>query len=497
MKKIISALCISALLCSVLAGCAVYEKSCIPEGANNLALGAAARLLISEEKTKDYSKAVDGKAGTGTNTQLNKGTIEIDFGKEQTFNTVVLREIGWNIRDFHIEVQTSNDEKFETVYSADRIETVRYCAIEKPITAKKLRIVIDKSNEPFTLGEIEVYNQNATTSRNDFAVVGYVVTDGMFNESFYDKDDSYYLDKEYFNAFTELNVLGWMQLCGDGTIKISKPNYESSNNKETVVISAEEMGSYVSELRRHIGNEKVQLTATLNNSNHDEMYSAVKEHKDENIKNTIDFLLKTGFDGISFDWERPQSQEQFDAFSDYIIDLKAELVKVNKRLTLAWAPWGVDMKPEAVKAADAIEIMTYDLFDQYGNQASFTESTVQTIKYFTDLGYDKKQLHIGLPYYARPSDGGEFWPVYDDENYRLSKSSDADSDYLSDKGLSYFNSCQTVADKTAFALCEGIGGIMAFRLELDRPYSDDICLTKAIENVLNNRTKQEAQDNEQ
>lgn len=487
MKKIVSILCISALLCGILAGCAVYEESCVPEGSVDLAIGASAKLMINEDKVKDYSKAVDGKAGTGTNTKLTKGTIEIDFTKEQTLNTVVLREIGWNIRDFHIEALTKEGD-FETVYSADRIETVRYCAIENGITTSKLRIVIDKSNEPFTLGEIEVYNQNATTSRDDFAVVGYVVTEGMFNGGFYNKEDSYYLDKEYFNSFTELNVLGWMQLCADGTIKISKPNAESSDSTDSAEISAEQLGAYVAELRQHIGNDKVQLTATLNNGNHDEMYSAVKEHKDENIKNVIDFLLKTGFDGISFDWERPQNQEQFDAFSDYLIDLKAELVKINKRLTLAWAPWGVDMKPEAVKTADAIEIMTYDLFDQYGHQASFTESTVQTIKYFTDLGYDKKQLHIGLPYYARPSDGGAFWPSYDDKNYNFSKSSDADTDYLSDKGLSYFNSCQTVADKTAFALCEGLGGMMAFRLELDRPYEDDTCLTKSIENVLDQRT---------
>lgn len=487
MKKAISMLCVATILFSLLSGCAVYDDVAIPKDGKNLAIGANANLLLKNDKKKDYSKAIDSNAKTGTTSGVTKGTIEVDLGKVQTFNTIVLREKGWNVRQFHIDVLVG-ENNWETVYQADRIEAVRYCAIDKPITTSKIRVIIDSSNQPFTIGEIEVYNQLATTNRDEFTVIGYVRTDFLLKELVFDKNSNGYLPVEYFNSVTELNFLGGINLTKEGNISVSMDNEETSDESDTITISIEEFGAQIKKLRQYIGDKKVQMTATVINGNHDEMLEAIRENKDNTIKKTVEFLNSAGLDGVSYDWERPQNKEQYDAFSDYLIELKPELMKADKRLTLAWAPWGISMKPEAVKTADAIEIMTYDLFDQYGNQASFTESTVQAIKYFTDLGYEKKQLHIGIPYYGRPDNGSEYWPSYDDENYHFSKYTDMDSDYLSDGGLSYFNSCQTTADKTAYALSEGVGGIMVFRLELDRPYESDTCITKSIEKVLDQRT---------
>ena len=249
----------------------------------------------------------------------------------------------------------------------------------------------------------------------------------------------------------------------------------------------DEFAAALERMRTYIGDRHVQLTMTIGTPDPDTTYRAMTESRDALIANIMDFAGRFGFDGISFDWERPQNQDQFNAFSDFLIELKPRLTEAGMRLTLAWASWGVNMKPEAVKTADAIEIMSYDLFDQYGNQASFLESTVQAVDYFLSLGYDKSQLNIGIPYYGRPVDGGAYWPSYSDAQYQLGRYDDTDSEFVADYGQSYFNSYQTVMDKTAYAISEGLGGVMVFRLELDRPYDDPVSLTKAIGNTIAHR----------
>lgn len=492
-KRIFEALVTAVLLAALLAGCTGYGDHSVyrdsATAAENLALGRNALAFTESGNGKNASKAVDGNEGTGCFMTGTSGTIEVDLGEKQTFNTVVLRERGWNVRYFHLEVLNEKDQ-WETVYQAERIEGIRYCALEAPVTTSKLRLVVDRSNQAFTIAEITVTNEQAVRDREDFFVTAYVRTEFMQSGELFDPASSNYLEPEYFNSVNEINFLGSVSLNADGTISVTKSTQDAEGKAVSVPSSAEELAQAVARMRAHFGDRDVQLTMTVNTANHDEAYQAMSDYKDEQVKNTMAFLEATGFDGVSYDWERPQNQDQFNAFSDYLIALRPELTAKGKRLTLAWAAWGVNMKEEAVKTADAIEIMSYDLFDQYGNQASFMESTVQAVDYFLDLGYAPEQLHIGLPYYGRPDNGAEEWPLYDNMNYHFGKYADADTDYLAE-GLSYFNSYQTVADKTAYAISKGLGGIMVFRLELDRPYKDEDCLTKSIENMLDQRTVKE------
>lgn len=487
-KKAIAAFCAAGILCASLSGCTGYSgHKALDSAGENLALSASAVLLAQNGKTKNAARAIDGNPNSNLFVSAFTGTVEIDLGGEKTFNTVVLREAGWNIRNYHIDALVSSqgkEEKWDTVYEGERIEALRYCALQAPVTTSKLRIVVDSSSQPFALAEIEVYNETPAVNRSDFLVTAYLRTDTLLGGSMYDPQSTNYTPLEYYNSVGELNFLGNVTLQEDGTLSLTKPGNEPETS---VPMDQTELAEKIAELRAYLGDRRVLITMTVGTPDGAATAKAMTEYRDTTLTNTMELLQTCGFDGVSYDWERPQNQEQFDAFSDYLIALRPLLDEQQKRLTLAWAPWGVHMKEEAVKTADAIELMTYDLFDQYGNQASFMESTVQAIEYFLDLGYDRRQLHIGLPYYGRPNDGAEEWPSYDDERYQLGWYNDVDKDFLAE-GLSYFNSCQSVMDKTAYAINQQLGGVMIFRLELDRPYEDKACLTKAIEQTLDMRT---------
>ena len=53
----------------------------------------------------------------------------------------------------------------------------------------------------------------------------------------------------------------------------------------------------------------------------------------------------------------------------------------------------------------------------------------------------------------------------------------------------YYNCPGMVADKTAFALQMGLGGVMIFPLNADRPHGNLLCLTDAIRRTIEERVE--------
>lgn len=494
-KKGLAGFLACTLLCTVLSSCAGYSGEELHPSQNGITSNLAhanVTELLANGKTRTSPKASDGNENTSFRSSADHGIMEMDFGGWITFNTVVLKEKGWNIQKYHLDVYARDESgkaEWKTVYAGERIEDLRYCALEESVSACKLRLVVDSASQIYSIREMEVY-EVAPKDKKDFRVSAYIRTDLLLDGSILDQKEQTKIDPKFLDVVTELNLIGCISATPQGTIQIERTQTGADGKETSVPVSDAEFKASLDKLRQMIGSRGVELTATVYVGTPEDAVTGMTKNRDTLVKNTAEFLNKFGLNGVSYDWERPQNQEQFDIFSDYLIALRPELNKTGKRLTLAWAPWGVNMKPEAVKTADAIEMMTYDLFDQYGNQASFTESTVQAVDYFLSLGYQPEQLHIGLPYYGRPENGGEFWPSYNDPNYRFGKYDDTDSDYVLTYGKSYFNGCQTVMDKTAYAIAKGLGGIMVFRLELDRPYDDDVSLTKAIGKTIEQRIAQ-------
>lgn len=130
-----------------------------------------------------------------------------------------------------------------------------------------------------------------------------------------------------------------------------------------------------------------------------------------------------------------------------------------------------------------VEMMEYDLFDDSGDHSSF-DTAQKGIQKFIDAGFDSKVLDLGIPFYGRPVDKGEFWYDYSDYSDVLGKYSNKTE---IDGNDVYFNSFQLVYDKTALAIDYNIGGVMVFRYACDDLNHKDLSLFTSISQCINDR----------
>ncbi|MGN0526144.1 MAG: glycosyl hydrolase family 18 protein [Acutalibacteraceae bacterium] len=438
-----------------------------PVKADNLAV-TQLESVNDESGGKKTAKAVDSDTDTFWKSSKSTDSLILTFKDEVTFNTVVIREQGWNIKEFSLSyyVDTPGNEHWEKFYRQDSVEDYRYCAFDS-VTAKTLKFEATSKNGKFKISEIEVYNAEKKNI-DEFRVTDYVVTPQLAKGELFNPESSNYLPDEYFDVVNQLHIIASAKWNNQGELVI--PDGLTGN----------ELKACVEKIREAYGDREVEIFATVffNACDPDTVFN---EHGDEVIENTVDFLLEYGFDGISYDWEYP-NKEQWKLFSDHIVKLKEALSKHGMKVSCAVCPWNFYMESEAIEALDQIEIMSYDLFDNDGNHSSFSSGAVQPIEYFLEKGFKPEQINLGLPFYARPKDGSGVWVNYDDPNYTPADRFQNYSDGM------WFSGTQMTMDKTAYAIEKGIGGVMIFTVTEDVEYSNELSLLKSVNDTIELRS---------
>lgn len=437
-----------------------------PADCENLALAQIESIEDSKGKA-NAKKAVDSDTNTAWKSSGTTDSLVLTFKEEQTFNTIILREKGWNVKKFVLSyyVDTPGNEHWKKFYEQDSIQDYRYCAFDA-VTAKQIKLEITESDNTFKIREFELYNIQKK-SRNNVRVSDYVVTSQLANGEIFDPKSSNYLSSEYCDVVNQIHVIASAKWNNQGELVI--PDGLTGN----------ELKASVQKIRDFYGEKHVDIFATVffNACDPDVVLS---EQKDTVIKNTVDFLLEYGFDGVSYDWEYPNKQ-QWITFSEHLVNLKNELSKHNLLLSCAVSPWNFYMEKDAINALDQIEIMSYDLCDENGNHSSFASGAVQPVQYFLNKGFKPEQINLGLPFYARPEDGGGIWINFDDSAYTPTDRFQNYSDGM------WFSGTQMIMDKTAYAIENNLGGIMIFTATEDVPYSNELSLLKSVKNTIDIR----------
>ena len=207
--------------------------------------------------------------------------------------------------------------------------------------------------------------------------------------------------------------------------------------------------------------------------------------------NLAAFVQETGIDGVDYDWEYPQLPHEWHAYNKLLIESKDAIG--DKDLSVALWPYKIKLSKEARECIDNVNIMAYDQFDERGDHSSIYEAGLEAIGYFEDLGFDKEQLCLGIPFYGRTADKYAIWPLYDEDygkwdNYRENFTY-TDEDGNEHTSTVYLNGYAMVRDKTALSLESGIGGIMIFHSLCDVSYKNEYSLHKAVKEVLDTRTE--------
>lgn len=213
---------------------------------------------------------------------------------------------------------------------------------------------------------------------------------------------------------------------------------------------------------KHLYGTELILALSGNSVN----FMAVSEDDDTRkkfLEELLDYALAEGFSGIDFDWEYPKDDEQLTLF-EKLIDDAALLISPQGLSISAAVSRFKPLSEDVLAKLDRINLMAYDNFGRHSTYESAVEaSEYLQIKYNVEPG----KINLGIPFYGRIFSGldPQYWSrtkIYRQlvEEFTLSPSQD-------EAGGFYFNGIDTVKRKTAYALEQGLGGIMIWELGQD------------------------------
>lgn len=466
MKKIISAVLVTLLSVGMFSGCTgarSYLKD-VYEGYENLAQNSV-------------SYDVNMKQMRTFGIKENKNNITVDLGKECAFNTITLTENGSSVTKFSIYASNKKEDDYKFIFQGDTVSAGRVCYVGD-MTYRYLRIiVVESSKEDFSISNIGVYNNNKSATAKNLRVNSYLVASSITAES----------DFSMLEGITDIIFFGIACLNEKGDIYFADDNGEVQES-----VYAEKLNILKSNIAKSGKDINIVVDIHLpygdDNAKIKEMMS---QNLDNTIKNITDFVEKYDFDGYDIDYEYPYKSKEWKLYNQFLRRIKQAMP--NKILSLATAGWAMKFDKDVIPLIDRVELMVYDDFDSHGYHASFT-SVLNNVEKALDKGFSPSQIDLGVPFYSRPLNGHTYWGSYAQFAEQLGKYDNIayyngfDHQGKPMASPQYFNSYQTIADKTAFAIDANLGGLMIWHMSCDLNYKNELSLFRAI-----NQTKQAKQ----
>lgn len=271
----------------------------------------------------------------------------------------------------------------------------------------------------------------------------------------------------------------------------------SFNSKGEVIYDATILETALKNIRDAIGDRNVNITLNLIGPGgktdstvwEEQMEAQSIEHNkafESGVleKNIVDILDKYGFDGVHFDYEYPLSNKAWKAYNNFLVSLDKKLGDYT--LGVAFADWNNNFSRAASNAVDYFELMSYDFVDESGKHATY-EHTVDIIEKMKLKHVDPHKVHIGLPFYSRPTDMDTYWYSYNSCYEGISEDgwyhcNDINKDF-------WFNTPDVIENKTDYAITNGYGGVMIWHYNCDLPSTHEDSLIRAIDDSIKNNYK--------
>ncbi len=483
---VLTILLIVAQLCGInVDNCPLFEDATFTSAEisalaeyENLAAGAE---ILGPERDA-IEGVTDGKYLTGVT--LHAGdNLYLKFPQPIDCNSIVLQEtlnkivissdpLEGGTKQFSIYASLNGREQL--IYRNDKIDSYRLCTFPT-VTCDTIRIRCDQCRFSAKLNEIGVYNVQKT--QQNFRINDYFVYDGLDyanNEKF----------KGYLDTVTDLTLfLGVVGINANGEVTFSPDKATFADRLNNV--------------RAAIGDRDIKLYCNVFSADAD---AAFFSNSKKLAANLADFVTEFSLDGVDFDWEYPDTSEDWDAYNQLALDLRAEFDKIGKKFSFATAGWNMKFSEEAIEAIDYFNLMVYDNTsqDSDGYHATFKHAT-SAIERLHYQGYDLQKICLGIPYYGRNirfgnNDGARWFSYFNSRikdpwtNVGTMPVDIGDGTVTMQKG--YFNGYAMVRDKTAYAIDMGLGGIMTWHTMEDLPVEESLSLHRAVQEACEQRLAQ-------
>ncbi|MBQ2972868.1 MAG: glycoside hydrolase family 18 protein [Clostridia bacterium] len=385
------------------------------------------------------------------------GEIGIGFDK-QSVNTVEIELES----SAPAEVKIYNGD--ELIYQRSSSDIYRFCAF-RTVETDALTLEIS--------GGVNVKSVTVSLKQSDnkdFRVTSYFVSQYVSEENA--------IAPEVFEVVTDAILFGCVTFDENAEMTVNKDLLEPS----------------LANLRNAIGDKDVNVYINILGPGSDggiddwyeQMDNQAEKHskvfKTKKLEGKIAALLdEYKLDGIFFDYEYPIDMKYWSDFSRFLVRLDKA---TDKKIGLAVAHWDIGLSYSAMKAVDMVEVMQYDLFDDTGNHSSFT-SAVDGFNAVRDYLLPREKADLGVPFYGRPANAGAYWYNYNEYADKINTNDYAETE----QGGTYFNSWQTIYDKTAYAISRGLGGMMVWHYSCDVDFKSDISLFAAMDDCIKDRIK--------
>lgn len=455
-------------------------------GSNSAAFSPGENLL------QNASVTVHGGERAGNGFSGHAGaTFTAEFSALTTVNTVILRENGTSCRGFSVEAKI--DGKFRQIYAQDdKIGEYRYCAFPE-VETTALRVTVRQAETRFTLTSVEAYCVPKKAA-SDFRVTAYLTA-----ETAYDTN-ALRARAGSLGCITDVIFFGAVRFSADGTLYYPDLEAEDGTKADGKTV----FQTAIQNLREAVGDRGVRIhcnflgpDAGMADERCEQHNLAFGKNRNTLIAAILQLIEANGFDGIFFDYEYPRRLKDWLTFSRFLVALKK---KINGRFVLGAAVpvWKNLWEALLARPLDVAEIMGYDAFDADGHHAAFTATASRLVANYQSLGFARRRLDLGMPFYARPTDGGLYWYAYSEEAHTLGTSCNiaqgALANFPETQGEAaparYYNGWQMVYDKTAYAIDAELGGVMVWHYGYDLPCEDELSLFGAIRQALADRTAQ-------
>lgn len=205
------------------------------------------------------------------------------------------------------------------------------------------------------------------------------------------------------------------------------------------------------------------------------------------IANLIQLCKKEQLHGIDFDWEQPQTQEDFVSYLHLLFEAGQAFHKAKLLLTVALHP-NQRLAPQIYEVVDRIHLMTYDMITSTGpgSHHATLDNTKQAADALVNSGCPKEKIVLGIPAYARHEDNPGMVKTYSeivDSVAGDSESHDSLVEAMAEIGGRYqgyaFDSTLDVQNKVRYAKEANLKGIFFWEVGQDS-FQKDYVMSGAL-----------------
>ncbi|MDR1940583.1 MAG: hypothetical protein LBQ40_07330 [Clostridiales bacterium] len=492
-------LALSALIIlsvSILSACSRYGELIPVFSETDLAAQAAVR--VSGEA--DYFEARDWNGRGGVFLTVNfagKGVfVVIDFGKEVSFNSVVIKEKGSSVAEFEISALNSATGEYERLYASSGIGDDRICNVGET-TSAKLWVTILKTDGKAKIDKISVYDaggasegfrvvehvkfsdNNIADIRDDaakaaaFSLHYAAVTDVVITDAYGFFHGQVSPGTRNQNAIAEETYYGAREKVNAGQYAANKARFKENLDALRVLIDNPDIRIWCS-----VGIEQLDYGGALSSIATSEFIFRARNDRNDKLKV---FFEENELYGLVFSWNAvpPGHFYEWRAYNQ-LIDDAAQYANVSVSLSIPnFKVYG--------SAKQNVEMYILDvayIFNKKGESRAY-ENAVQTL-HRASAGnvFDAKKIVLNIPAYGKTATG-------DVSPYSDTVTGDADAGFfgllgkLSDNyGDFYFNGFASVRDNTLLAIKAGIMGVGLSNVFDDAPYEYAYSLGGAIAEVI-------------